>query len=88
MNELKNKEVIVRKNHQCVWCGEVIEKGSKAQHRIYTFNGDFMDDREHPECYKAMCEAWPSMGSYELENGITPGDYKRGSTKLTEDENK
>ena len=75
--EFVNKEVKVRKSRPCMYCGEVIEKGDKGQYREYKFHGEFTRDHMHPECYKASGELY----YWELDNGWSPGDYKRGSTE-------
>lgn len=53
---LKDKEVKVRKVHNCIWCSQSIIKGEKAQYRVYRFDGEFQADYMHPECYNAMKE--------------------------------
>ena len=73
MSDLQDKEVACRKNHQCGWCGQIIKSGNKAQYRAYTFDGDFVSEWQHPECYTAMCES----DSIDLQNGWCPGDNAR-----------
>jgi len=73
MDSLQDKKVICRKNHQCGWCGETIKSGDKAQYRAYVYNGDFVSEWEHPECYQEMC----TSDRIDLENGWTPGDFER-----------
>jgi len=68
------KEVKLRKPKQCEWCGEQILAGENAVARVYKYDGDFHDERSHPECYEAMGEA----PNYLLMDGWTPGDFERG----------
>ena len=75
VTELRTKEVITRKPHQCEWCGEQIAKGEKAQARGYVNDGDMVSSHQHPECYQAM----QGVDNWELEEGWFPGDYMRGS---------
>lgn len=73
ITELTNKQVTTRIPHRCAWCGEQIEKGSRAQYRVYIFE-DFVSEHLHPECYNAMC-TYPS----DLEDGYDIGTFKRGT---------
>jgi hypothetical protein len=72
--EVSSTDVKVRKQHMCGWCSEAISKGEAARARSYIFDGQFISDWMHPECFTAMnnsnyrniCEGW------------TPGDFERG----------
>jgi hypothetical protein len=46
--------VKLRKRHSCEWCGEAIEVGESCILRKYTFDGQFNNSRQHPECNTAM----------------------------------
>jgi hypothetical protein len=48
------RTVVVRKKCRCEWCGEWILSGEKAVKRTYKYDGEFNDNRQHPECYEAM----------------------------------
>ncbi len=77
--ELQNKAVTVRKEHRCVWCGETIE--GQAQYRAYVFDGDFMTDYMHLECYEAMANS----DSEYLWEGFDAGQFSRGREAEWED---
>ena len=66
----ENKEVACRKDHYCIWCGEIISKGETARHYKGVFEGDLQDWHMHPECYKDAED--------ELESGFTPYANERG----------
>lgn len=72
--ELSEKEVKTRKVHRCEWCNEGIEIGEQAHARTYLFDGDFCSGHLHPECWDAMDRS----DTTDLEDGWTPGDFKRG----------
>jgi len=74
--QLKFKEVKVRKDHSCIWCGEPIRPGDQAQYRSYIFEGDFHSDYCHPECYVAMKEGCDVC--YDIHEGFPEGEFKRG----------
>lgn len=74
--ELSNKEVTARKQHQCGWCAERIEKGDRAQARKYVWEGDISSDHMHPECYVAMETYKPQS---DLWDGWMPGQFQRGT---------
>jgi len=73
--EIQSKWVKTRKDHQCIWCDEKIESGTKARYRVYTFDGDFNADYMHEECYEAM-----SRTDADLDEGFFPGEFLRGKT--------
>jgi hypothetical protein len=76
-NELRSKDVVCRKTHQCVWCAEPINKGDRARYRAYLSEGDFMDDWMHPECASAMADFGSECGE---DFTFDPGDFARGSS--------
>jgi len=72
--ELQNREITTRKTRSCEWCGEVIEKGSRCQYRVYVFDG-FTVGHQHPECYIAML----NIPYWVVDQGWTIGQFARGS---------
>jgi len=64
----------IRKNRRCDWCNEWIEQGSAARYRVLVFDGEFLADYQHIECYEAMCAS--DMDDW----GYTPGEQDRGKT--------
>ena len=73
MWELQCREITIRKDRVCEWCAELIEKGSRCQYRVYVFDG-FTVAYQHPECFKAMEDS----PYWSLDQGWTPGDFRRG----------
>ncbi len=75
---ISSKNVKVRKEHQCEWCGEPINKGDEAHYRAYRFEGDFNSSYSHPECRDAMNDVpiWDENDSFTL------GQFKRGTFEL------
>jgi hypothetical protein len=62
-----------RKQHQCSWCGEVIDTGQPYMR--YRWYGDgAITVKQHPECYAAMNE----QIDFEGEVTFSPGDNPRG----------
>lgn len=54
-HELRIRVVIKgRKQYDCIWCPKKIRKGYIHFSRVYLLNGDFMSERLHPECRRAM----------------------------------
>ena len=67
-----------KKDYQCIWCGEKIEKGLHHIHKRSIYDGDFQDQRFHIECDKAADKV------SEIKHGdfdFNEGDFKRGSTE-------
>ena len=75
--ELSSKYVKSKKEHSCEWCAEKILIGEKCFYRAYISDRDFMHGRMHIECEEAML----TVDHRELEDGWSPGDYKRGSSE-------
>lgn len=76
-HEFVNKEVTCRKSHSCGWCAERVDVGERARYREYLFDGQWVHDHMHMECYNAMMDT-PMI---ELQDGWMPGDYLRGLTE-------
>jgi len=75
--ELKAKEVVCRKPHSCVWCGEECGKQETVWFRTYVFDGDLVCDWTHLECKFAML-TFPDAEWLENE-GFSAGFFQRGS---------
>lgn len=67
--------VKAKKKHMCVWCAEIIEIGEIYFRLINVFDGNFNDSRYHLECSEASLRE-----DFYLDQGFTPGDFKRGKT--------
>jgi len=65
---------IARKRHQCWWCGESIEPGTKYV-RWLCKDGDVVQVKVHPEC----CIAWDSLSFSEVQE-VHLGEFNRGCT--------
>ena len=66
------RQVTLRKGRRCEWCGLMMPAGSVAVTRTYKCDGDFNDERMHPECYDAM-------GNYDGSGeGFLPYEMLRG----------
>ena len=42
-----------RKNHKCIWCGEVIEQKSMYVRERSKYLGEFQDHAWHQECWES-----------------------------------
>lgn len=73
----------VRKAKACIWCGETIEVGTQCTSHIYIENGEFCDDRYHPECDQACQTFYKEHQCYGEE--FTPYEFARGSTLCKHD---
>lgn len=65
-----------RKRYQCEWCNGWIEVGEQAVVRIYKWDGEFQNARQHPECYKALEQSM--AGGLMWDNEFEPGNQSRG----------
>jgi hypothetical protein len=75
-SEISCKTVKCKKNHQCEWCAEEIEKGATAQARSYKLEGELNNAWMHLECFKAMEDS-----PYDLvSEGWIAGEPKRGES--------
>ncbi len=73
---LTDKEVVARKAHKCIWCGEQIDWGTTYRRLTGKFNGDFSSNAWHLECSVAGNEIID-----EIEAGFDAYTYQRGSTE-------
>lgn len=74
MTQLKDKEVTCKKPHVCAWCGQSIQQGQRANYRVAIWEGEFMDEYMHPECYQALC------ASDDVSEGFEAHAQLRGKT--------
>ena len=59
-----------RKEYVCTWCGEVIPKGGHAYYRTGKYQGEWMKERYHIDCFGAMRKM-------DLCDEFTPGENSR-----------
>ena len=73
---LRESTQVARKEHKCVWCGEIILKGEKYHSRTYIFEG-LQSDKTHNDCNSVMNKIdW----NY-YDNGFYPYNFTRGTNK-------
>lgn len=72
---ISSRTVRAKKQHPCIWCVEKIEVGEIYQQEVLKFDGDFQDNRYHPECLDACKKSLKQEGESEFE----PHNCKRGS---------
>ena len=48
---IRQTDIIAKKTHRCIWCGEDISIGTPHIHEVSKYNGDFQDHRWHQECH-------------------------------------
>jgi len=72
--ELRNVEVVVRKDHTCGWCAETIPRLSTARYRVYVLDGELTRDWMHLECFDAMADSDREV----VCEGWMAGDFERG----------
>jgi hypothetical protein len=70
------REVTVRKDHECEWCDEWIEKGERSVIRKYKMDGAYHSARMHPECRQALQGSVRDNGGFDVY--FRPGAQKRG----------
>lgn len=51
-----------RKDHVCIWCGELIQRGDTYARESSVYDGDFQDFKWHPECNEAADRFFSSWG--------------------------
>lgn len=73
-----------KRNHICIWCGEVILRKNLHLYRVYRFQGNFMTDRLHEECSIALATHPQSLDL--IDDGFEPGSFRRGRYSLKNEE--
>ena len=84
---IKESTHIARKEHRCLFCGDIIKKGDRYTAWTFADGGIVTTDKYHPNCAYAIqqnCEYgdedYSTYGVMEpineqlRENGITPAD--------------
>lgn len=61
------------KQHQCVWCGEIIAKGDAYLDERSVYDGSIQRNRWHPECLEAARQGWRDGDDAEF----CPGEHER-----------
>ena len=54
-----------RKNHKCMWCGEVIPDGSPCVYVSSMWDGDMSYGHMHTECCQANHDGWHESSPYD-----------------------
>ena len=49
---LTQTKLKARKDHRCIWCGQLIPKGENYIRESSIFENDFQDHKWHPECHE------------------------------------
>lgn len=80
---LSESQPLARKQHRCIWCGQPIAVGEKHRHERSIYDGQFQDQRWHPECDEAFKAELSYEGGHELE--FEPYGNERPSV-LTQEE--
>ena len=83
--EISKTEPVARKAHVCIWCSELIEKGTKHVHEVSKYEGDFQDMRWHVECLKAFYDVSHKNNDGEFEShshNRGTGDEWRGTRRI------
>lgn len=63
-----------KKHHKCIWCGEPIFIGQPYERQPVVFDGDFQDNKYHPEC-------WSVAINEPFDEGFPAYGFKRGTTE-------
>ncbi len=75
MTYLGSHEPVARKQHECWWCGETIEKGERYARWTWAEDGVLSSVKCHLECR----DAWNTLAQEEGgEAYVECGEFKRG----------
>lgn len=74
---LSTSRPVGRKEHKCIWCGEVI--AMKEKHVVVTgiYEGDFQTGRYHNECDEAAKLYFKNS----FDDAFQPYSFHRGTTE-------
>ena len=70
---------VSKKRRPCIWCGETIHEGERHEHERSVYQGEFQDQRWHPEC-----RAFYLKHAGEYENEFTAYDNPRPDRATTD----
>lgn len=57
---------VARKQHRCIWCGELILPGEKYRHERSVYDGQMQDHKWHPECAEDQQRDGRETGEWEF----------------------
>lgn len=73
---LTDKEIVPRREHKCIWCGESINVEENCQFQKVIYDGGVQNNYWHDECYNAVLGTGARCGGEEIDFGEHEG--KRG----------
>ncbi len=76
---LTDGDMVARKSHRCIWCGEMIPKGQIHHVQSGIFDGELYRHHMHQECYAGGMVALWNADRFALEDGFEPHAYRRGT---------
>jgi len=62
-----DKVHMASKRHRCIWCGQGILKGDLFHRVTGSFDGQFQNNKWHPECHEAFRQELVSKGAASME---------------------
>lgn len=65
-----------RKEHRCIWCGEIIPKGEVFAHYRGISENEWQNWRMHKECLEAT-----DKDDVDLSDGFYEYEHKRGTSE-------
>lgn len=77
---LRETTPVARKEHKCIWCGQLIPVGERYHREHSIFDGRFQDHRWHNECWDAAQQFFRESHDnefvvYENPRGREPDDW-------------
>lgn len=73
---LSDKTQVARKDHHCIWCGEIIKAGQAFHANAGKYEGKFQYNCYHPECWRVACDLFRSG-----DDCFDPYTFERGQLK-------
>lgn len=88
MTRLKEWQGTARKEHNCDWCTEKIQPGTKYTRLTIIYDGDLQDQKYHTECNKAYESSfWDKNGPNYQKDEFSLHSFKRGCWCSLDDPN-
>ena len=75
---LSETNPVAKHSYDCIWCPEIISKGTRHVHEVSIYDGEFQDHRWHSECYDAALTYFRET----KESEFMPHECKRGTNEV------
>ena len=79
---IKQKDVVARKQHTCDWCNGTIEKGETYHYQAFKFDGEFCEWHSHLACSRVASAIWDYV---DPDDGMDENQFDEGCADVCQE---